>query len=262
MGQRAIPPQSPCPLSHSPSTPMQSTPGHWNLLREAPSLRSSPPAGLAPETQQCNPGLRTQRDRLGPRRDNGDRRSSVPATGTRTCSSPLAFLALLEPRGSGLLAQYPLPRSGGGTATLPPRQLCSLQGAQQGPRQQWSAEQRLWLAAYGVGPPRGWTGCLLSWSRASALAVHLWARALAPGSLGPGRDLLLYPEPFIYLQPAHSSRHSIPWLPIAHRHSRAPNPPDPHLPAHTHLGSAWLGPPQPLPHQVNTGGCRGLIIAS
>lgn len=133
VGQRAVPPQSPLPsVPFSECTP-DAPPGHGSLVTGAPSLRSSP-AGLALE---CNPGLRTQGGRWGPRRDKVDTRSLVPATGTGTCSSPMAFLALLEPKGSGLLALCPLPWSvcggGGGAATVPPPQLCHLQGAPQGP---------------------------------------------------------------------------------------------------------------------------------
>lgn len=119
MGQRAVPPQSPLPsVPFSECTP-DAPPGHGSLVTGAPSLRSSP-AGLALE---CSPGLRTQGGRWGSRRDKVDTRSSVPATGTGTCSSPMAFLALLEPKGSGLLALCPLPWSvcgGGGGSHSPP----------------------------------------------------------------------------------------------------------------------------------------------
>lgn len=187
VGQRAVPPQSPLPsVPFSECTP-DAPPGHGSLVTGAPSLRSSP-AGLALE---CNPGLRTQGGRWGSRRDKVDTRSSVPATGTGTCSSPMAFLALLEPKGSGLLALCPLPWSvcgGGGQPQSPHPSSATSRGPRKVPQQQYSAKQRLWLAACVGRPPRGWTGCLLSWSTASASAVHLWAHAPAPGSLGPGRD--------------------------------------------------------------------------
>lgn len=76
----------------------------------------------------------------------------------------------------------------GGQPQSPHPSSATSRGPRKVPQQQYSAKQRLWLAACVVRPPRGWTGCLLSWSRTSASVVHLWAHAPAPGSLGPGRD--------------------------------------------------------------------------
>lgn len=123
--------------------------------------------------------LQTQRDRLwllhgltGIKWTEGSR--CQPATGSKRllamlcCGLSEVFWTLLDPKGSEVLALWPLPQ--GGTATLPPLQLSHLHAAQQGPWQLCSgqgqappgagqaaccAEQGLYLSCPTVGtcPP-------------------------------------------------------------------------------------------------------------
>lgn len=197
--------------------------------------------------------LQTQRDRLwllrglmGIKWTEGSR--CQPATGSKRllamlcCGLSEVFWTLLDPKGSEVLALWPLPQ--GGTATLPPPQLSHLHAAQQGP----------WQLCSGQGQaPQGLDGLPAVLSRASASAVQLWAHAhhttlsswLPAARKGPAVACKTHPSasrlPTLTPQPSVA-----PHCPQALKGLKLPclnQPPDPSLPARVHLRSACLDPP-------------------